>query len=192
MFPRTSEGQEILFSATVVAFLFLGWRKHVAWSWLLPSPQCMLSIGDSFPNIPGLAARTSIVKILPSQGGKRHLPLCAGWCLTNFALKLPTNKQINEHHSGAFTHEILVCFNHWHPTATVHIQMTPSQHMGNPCDGFPDLENDVVLKSNIIVQKDQQLSCSCYFCLWVRKSEHRLSCCTFPGVFTEKIFLQRT
>lgn len=30
--------------------------------------QCMLSIGDSFPNIPDLAARTSIVKIHPSQG----------------------------------------------------------------------------------------------------------------------------
>lgn len=155
-FPSTSEGQDILFSATVVDFLFLGWRTQIAWSWLLPPPKCMLSIGDSFPKkIPGLAARTSIVKILPSQGGKRHLPLHAG--PTNFALKLPTNKQINEHYSGAFTHEILVCFSHWHLIATVHIQNTPR-------DGFPDVENGAVLKRNTVVQKNQQLSCSCCFC----------------------------
>ncbi|KAJ7409604.1 hypothetical protein BTVI_56065 [Pitangus sulphuratus] len=46
-----------------------GWKKQQLFDpgCYLP-PQCMFSIGDSFPNIPDLAARTSIVKIFPSQG----------------------------------------------------------------------------------------------------------------------------
>lgn len=40
-------------------------------------------------------------------------------------------------------------------------QKTPLENMGNPCDGFPDVENGAVLKSITIDQKDQKLSCSC-------------------------------